>query len=143
MSGACCSKVCVLAANVMSTGVEKDGCRTHRNDSGNDGGGIGRLSATVDNADSESAHGKGSGSTGCCFDSVHSPTATPVGSHCVEPNSGGTTWVAVAQLVGKKVISTAQVADCRMERVQTAHTASKGGAPIARAKLLGVAKTGC
>lgn len=50
---------------------------------------------------------------------------------------------AVAQLVGKKVISTAQVADCRMERVQMAHTASKGGAPIARAKLLGVAKTGC
>ena len=60
---------------------------------GNNGGGIGRLSATVDNADGESARGEGSGGAGCCFGGVHSPTANPVGSHCVEPNPGGTTWV--------------------------------------------------
>lgn len=50
---------------------------------------------------------------------------------------------AVAQLVGEKVISTTQVADCRTEQVRSARAASKGGAPIARAKLLGIIKTGC
>ena len=145
MSGACCSKVCVLVANVMSTGVEKDGCRTRRNDSAMTAvESVGLvLQLTTPTAKVRTAKVQAArAAVSIVYTLLLLLLLARIVWNLTLAELRGLT-AAVAQLVGKKVISTVQVADCHVEWVRTAHTASKGGAPIAHAKLLGVAKTGC